>query len=247
MRGQLQPRRGESRERGAAGGPGETGMNRGGRGPMQQQRRGDSRDPAAARAQGGGSHLAMQHCNTGTRAMELRLLLWSNTFPSLTCKTKSLSGPISCNIAILSLRDHIVRYLLSGLTTRPYPSPKKVRYPRGSWHSHFHTDASVRCPILQHVMRYLTPHRNKHERASQYLLSLQAMRDMKIVALRPLIQTSCRGASPRSISNVAWSIFFNSGGVRNFREKIPNMPRRSRNMILDSNLRPIHSGSFLDP
>ena len=93
----------------------------------------------------------------------------------------SLSGPISRDTAILSLRYPISRDTFQGRLALPQydaiPLPLRTK---------FHTGTSVRYPILQHIARYLCDTPQRQARKSFAILSLQVSRGMKGIAIGPL-------------------------------------------------------------
>ena len=95
-------------------------------------------------------------------------------------KKGSLSGPISRDIAILSLRYPLSRDTFSA---NPAIPQQGAIPPLGAF---FYTDISVRYPILQHIARYLCDTPGKQARKSFAILSLKVSRDMKSIAAGPL-------------------------------------------------------------
>ena len=94
-------------------------------------------------------------------------------------KCPKLSGPISRDIAIVSLR-----YPLSRDTFSAIPAiPQQGAIPPLA--ALFYTDISVRYPILQHIARYLCDTPGKQARKSFAILSLKVLRDMKSIAAGP--------------------------------------------------------------
>ena len=86
-----------------------------------------------------------------------------------------LSGPISCDIAILSLRYPISRDSFSGRLALP----QKGAIPLPPLGTHFLTGASVRYPVLLHVARYLCDTPQKQARNNFARLSLQVSRHIQ--------------------------------------------------------------------
>ena len=114
-----------------------------------------------------------------------------------------LSGPISRDIAIVSLRYPLSRDWI--LSQPSQQSPKRVRYPPlGAF---FYTDISVRYPILQHIARYLCNAPGKQARKHFAILSLKVSRDMKSIAtgpLRSVLSLSLSTAMQPMLASVSW-------------------------------------------
>ena len=91
-----------------------------------------------------------------------------------------LSGPISRDTAIVSLRYPLSRDTFSAISAIPQQGAIP---PLGAF---FYTDISVRYPILQHIARYLCDTPGKQARKSLAILSLQVSCDMKSIASGPL-------------------------------------------------------------
>ena len=91
-----------------------------------------------------------------------------------------LSGPISRDIAIVSLRYPLSRDTFSAIAAIPQEGAIP---PLGAF---FYTDISVRYPILQHIARYLCDTPGKQARKHFAILSLKVSRDMKSIATGPL-------------------------------------------------------------
>ena len=91
-----------------------------------------------------------------------------------------LSGPISRDIAIVSLRYPLSRDTFSAIPAIP---PQGAIPPFGAL---FYTDMSVQYPILQHIAQDLCDTPGKQARKSVAILSLKVSRDMKSIAAGPL-------------------------------------------------------------
>ena len=91
-----------------------------------------------------------------------------------------LSGPISRDIAVVSLRCPLSRDTFSAIPAIPQQGaiPPLAAF--------FYTDISVRYPILQHIARYLCDTPRKQARKSFAILSLKVSRNMKSIAAGPL-------------------------------------------------------------
>ena len=97
----------------------------------------------------------------------------------------NLSGPVSRDIAIVSLRYPLSRDTFSAIPAIP---KKGAIPPLGAL---FDTDISVRYPILQHIARYLCDTPGKQARTSFAILLLKVARDMKSIAAGPLSPQLC--------------------------------------------------------
>ena len=94
--------------------------------------------------------------------------------------SEGLSGTISRDIAIVSLRYPLSRDTLSAIAAIPQEGAIP---PLGAF---FYTDISVWYPILQHIARYLCDIPGKQARKHFAILSLKVSRDMKSIATGPL-------------------------------------------------------------
>ena len=103
--------------------------------------------------------------------------------------TGRLSGPISRDIAIVSLRYSLSRDTFSAIATIPQQGaiPPLVPF--------FYTDISAQYPILQHIARYLRDTPRKQARKGFAILSLKVSRDMKSIAAGPLSRPVSQGCS----------------------------------------------------
>ena len=90
-----------------------------------------------------------------------------------------LSGPISRDIAIVSLRYPLSRDNFSAIAAIPQEGAIP---PLGAF---FYADISVRYPMLQHIARYLCDTPGKQARNNFAILSLKVSRDMKSIATGP--------------------------------------------------------------
>ena len=107
------------------------------------------------------------------------VMSWTNLL-SHGCRSL-LSGPISCDIAIPSLRYPISRDSFKGRLALPQNGA--IPSPFGIW---FCTDLSVRHPILQRIARQLCDTPSQQARKSFSILSLYVSRDRKSIAAGPL-------------------------------------------------------------
>ena len=91
--------------------------------------------------------------------------------------TDRLSGPISRDIAIVSLRYPLSRDTFSAIPAIPQQGaiPPLAAF--------FYTNTSVRYPILQHIAWYLCDTPGKQARKQFAILSLKVSRDMKSIAV----------------------------------------------------------------
>ena len=111
-------------------------------------------------------------------------------------RTQALSGPISRDIAIVSLRYPLSRDTFSAIAAIPQQGAIP---PLGAF---FYTDISVRYPILQHIARYLCDTPGKQARKSFAILSLKASRDMKSIATGPLSPGEGLDGTPETVTDV---------------------------------------------
>ena len=116
-------------------------------------------------------------------SQESSVLPQKTTFAPVQPHLCDLVGPISRDIAIVSLRYPLSRHPSNPPTGCDTPPPLGV---------FFCTDISVRYPILQHIARYSCDTPGKQARKSFAILSLKLSRDMKSIAAGPLSVTSHR-------------------------------------------------------
>ena len=98
----------------------------------------------------------------------------------------TLSGPISRDIAIVSLRYPLSRDTFSAIPAIPKQGAIPPLAKALQVGALFDTDISVRYPILQHIARYLCDTPGKQARKHFAILSLKVSCDMKSIAAGPL-------------------------------------------------------------
>ena len=103
-----------------------------------------------------------------------------HVFPSENAMLCILSGPISRDIAIVSLRYPLSRDTFSAIPAIPQQGAIPL------FGALFYTDISVRYPNLQHIARYLCDTPGKQAQNNFAILSLKVSRDMKSIAAGPL-------------------------------------------------------------
>ena len=124
----------------------------------------------------------MTHCGTHQNPIDREI--WKVLSVAHPRRVKAiillLSGPISRDIAIVSLRYPLSRDTFSAIAAIPQQGAIP---PLGDF---FYTDISVRYPVLQHIARYLRDTPRKQARKGFAILSLKVSRDMKSIVAGPL-------------------------------------------------------------